>query len=501
MHCGVNPCMLQARLTGLGKGLRKMSKNETMERMASGSLSNQQMGSPPHMGTPDGVTGPHFASHSPQVLAQIPDMDSAESEMIDQAPLPRQDGRILSSRMSVVILAGGALLLVLLAVLPFLSGSEETSDPASKQESSAWQQDGPAPSASVAPVWGGAPGEAANWQGEPGAGGFPRPDASGVSAWNDNSQPTNWGNPSEARPWGDQSRSHARGGPSDVPTWPGPLDAQARSGQPDVSVGGNQSHQAAWNGQPNQAPGTTQQPTTSWNSDAQTPSWQSQPYRTAGQAQTQVASPTYPSQSVSAAVEPRQFSPATEPGPTLGPSVPYTPAPYEAGYQAGRPAPAYSDSYHQPQAGTNRSMAIRDYPPADTSGYQADYQHSHQAGYRQDQRAMYRTADARVDFRSGNQANHRTSYQTTDPVAGYPTTGYQRTGYPTSGHPTAGYPTSGYPTSGYPTTDASGGASLTPRYDAGASRQPAEPGVARFRGGIEKPTGESIYDRNRPSIY
>ncbi len=76
------------------------------------------------------------------VLAQLPDLQEEEQDIEGSSPA-RREGRLLSARLSRRLLVGAGLLLVLVAVVPFLfngSGGD-------------WQNRRPAPNADLAPVY------------------------------------------------------------------------------------------------------------------------------------------------------------------------------------------------------------------------------------------------------------------------------------------------------------------------------------------------------------
>lgn len=421
-----------------------MSQSETNDRTESENVAAPQECRLRVTDASHGARGPHCASHSPRVLARVPDLESAEPEVAEEGPVSDGEGRMLSSGLSVKILAGGGGLLLLAALgLPFLFSNSDTSEPASKDKMSAWEPEKPALSAPMAPTWDGMSGGGASWQLPTGADTFPRPEMPATAAWNEDSQPSGWdAHPqaqpwtdfSEAQPWGDQPPTEVGSREPDTapspaqPQWQDPgnqANTPTWNDQADVAAGAEPTDQAGWSTQPNATPGIYEQPTTSWNQQPQIPSWQVPPYSVAGQATARATAP----------------------------------AGYDLSYQP-------ADSYQQPQADTNRSMTIGGHSPAGTSAYQTDSQHR-----LQNEQGVYRAADARTNSPGAGRVDHRAGYRST------------------------------YPQSSYPPTDRSLGASATPRPGAEAYTPYSEPGVARFQGGIEKPTESDGYERDRSSVY
>lgn len=90
------------------------------------------------------------------VLARLPDLDTPRpSRRRTRRPRssPKSDGRIISQGLSMKLLGGGALILVALAVVPWLLGGKGE-QPSGKPELPAWEQDESVPVASQAPEYG-----------------------------------------------------------------------------------------------------------------------------------------------------------------------------------------------------------------------------------------------------------------------------------------------------------------------------------------------------------
>jgi hypothetical protein len=79
----------------------------------------------------------------PEVLARFPDVGPVESNRQPQARAARSDGRILSPALATKLLVGGVVLLVLVAILPFVFSNKNEPKPGTP----------PAPNADEAPMW------------------------------------------------------------------------------------------------------------------------------------------------------------------------------------------------------------------------------------------------------------------------------------------------------------------------------------------------------------
>jgi len=170
------------------------------------------------------------------------------------------------------------------------------------------------------------------------------------------------------------------------------------------------------------------------------------------------------------------------------------------------------------------------YPAIRGSSYPRDFQ-----GDRRNEPVEYRAADARGGLPTHNPAEYRSGagYENAAPATNYsPITpvpsrypvhgsalppGSPPSRYPAHGRgpinnadrsdPAAGVPAADYNPTAYPTAGRSAaapssyGESAMPSYGVGTDTRLWEPGVARFQGGIEKPSGSNIYERPRPSTY
>jgi hypothetical protein len=89
----------------------------------------------------------------PAVLARIPDLASSERETAGGEPPSR--GRVVSQALSFKLLAGAAVLLAVMAVVPsvFRRGGEKEGPATASTPTAAWSASPPAPSAAAAPRW------------------------------------------------------------------------------------------------------------------------------------------------------------------------------------------------------------------------------------------------------------------------------------------------------------------------------------------------------------
>ncbi len=503
------------------------------------------------------IKGPHFASESPKVLARVPNLESAESELAGESPPAGEDGRMLSSRWSMRLLGvGGVALLVAALALPFLIGKSESPESASQDDSPAWGPDRPAPSAALAPAWDSPSDGASGWQlpsSEPQA---PQAQAPAVSAWSEKSPPLDWDASSQAQAWDDAAKAPtwdvASGAETSTdqpatPGWEGRPDTALTDdrpqwnaatedasavwgGQGDVAVGAPSSDAPAWSTQPSPAPGVYREAGGAWNEEVQTPRWPAPQYRTAQQPQapgtvwdgrTGSAFPTVDSGGslpTAAANRPRKTPVA---GVAARPTADdETIRPAASSYESSR-APNASPL---PRINVNRSVRIHAYPEAGALDPGADQSPSAQP--------VYRAADARANPWSGAAVDDRSADQDTAGRSAFPTNGPPASTAPATSYPA--YPPLSYPETQYPATqlpaviapdgstrvstypagdrpstvdprygatDPSVGVSPAARHDAGGYPRFSQPGVARFRGGIEKPTGTEVHDDYRSSVY
>ena len=414
-----------------------MSTNEPNDRMSGSTQTGVTS-------VNEGRDRPHFASRPPEILAQIPDLDSSEPAVVRSQS--SDQGRILSSALSFRILAGAGALLLLLAVgLPLLLRGTD-SDSASQDESG-WQTEVPAPSASMAPEWDGMLSDS-----QDGSTIQPFGEQEVETAWNAGRQSTDWENPITHQPWLDQSETHPWNNQEVTPPtrhspWQESAEQTGRSWDQRVDVAARSDFAGDSILSPEAlAPRGESSP---WDG-SQTRSWPDTPYPSAGQARQQ-----YP--------VPQQYPPARQTDPAMTPALPGTS--YNGVYRTNTPLTNYNDT--QPQVTTNRPAAINN-----SAGYGTNYQPEQQAVYRTTSRGDYPAAPS---------------------ATGYPPAN------PPGGYPSASRPTTSYPNNS-PMTDNSSARYSTPRYDSTTYGQSGA-GTARFEGGIQSPQTRSTYDATRSRIF
>jgi hypothetical protein len=471
-----------------------MSEREMSDRVAGKDWDAAPMESPSMAGAPHALPGPHFPRQPAEVLARMPDLESADCELADQGPRRNWDGRILSSRLSVKILAGGALLLVLAAVfLPMLIGGSDSSDPGSNDGSSRWQPQVPAPSASLAPSWDATSGEVSDWTATGEANGFPPSGSVPISA------PT--GEPYSSQ-WSAGQQTQSGANPMQGRQWPDRSEAGAWGGQPDIPPGANL---PAWEAPSSRPSGFARDPQAASPNAAPIPSWQLQQYPVAGQGRSGLRGPADLAPSPYAGVEQRQSAAAAQRNPYVEPLLPDMPPSDQRAYDPNSPAADRYDSYRlpqsygTPQAAMNRPMAIgQDRSPQPSASWTDPQRHDQPA---------YRAADARAATPPGTWAREDWPDRQDAPAAtgglpaGSPPFGHRSSSDPSAGQPPLSYRATDVPSPGQPPMDPSAAVLPGARYGAPAYPQQPEPGVARFRGGIEKPIESSMYERDRSGVY
>ncbi len=134
----------------------------------------QPSGAVPGQAPPEETSDSSAVSHSPRVLARIPDLASLDWDDSDEAGSGSQGGRMIGSRLSLRIIAGAMIVLVLVAlrpvVWPLVFGSKDAPGTASKdapdtanKERPPWPAP-PAPDAPDTPKWNGRNAGAPGWQ-------------------------------------------------------------------------------------------------------------------------------------------------------------------------------------------------------------------------------------------------------------------------------------------------------------------------------------------------
>lgn len=522
-----------------------MSEFSSTEKMGSEHLASRPLGSSPATAVPTGRSH-HYATEAPRVLARMPDLGTAETERESQLPSLERDGRLLSSRISVAVLMGGVAVLLLVALVPFVFFGKTKAVPTDGPTS--WQQT-PAPNAPEAPVWGGAaPNAASQAPNMAGAPAYPQPNPSASSAWNtpapstppSTTPPAGWSADVAARPttpWRNdaQQTSNPWGSPSD--TAPRAEQASANPWASPAPATNSTESSYGWNNRSTTPPVTTPDATASMNPQTSAPSWSNPPapygastpspapYGTSNQPYTAASqtpeSPWNTATQASAAIEtPSPYASPVDANRPAGPMMPNAPTSFNAGYEASRAQPAYRNQY-QPQADANRATVINGQSPTegygtygqnDTGAYRSQSlpaqssaqpynygtqpQYNDQPNYQQPAPGAYRN-DRGADTQSGTATpygrNPGASYNTQPSPNAYQSSyqpGYQA-------NPQSTYPAAN--AAGYPTGDSMPGTAAPSNYAGGMPQ--AEPGVARFQGGIEKPSVRTTYDRTRSSLY
>ncbi|MCL4191127.1 MAG: hypothetical protein KJZ87_05235 [Thermoguttaceae bacterium] len=471
-----------------------------------------------------------YASEAPQhVLTRMPNVGSPEPDYDDDMAFQPQKNRSGRSPLAVPILIGSGVLLLAIAVLPFLfkqvGNAESTSTDIS--EAPRWEATAGEPL-----PWGPAA-MSANGQPQPSTPTWPTtadgsvaaqaPSPTAAPAW-DNQSPQSYPNAQPQWAAANQSSqgtawpSNEMSPPSQSPTWPGDsTQAQAAI----VNAG----PASAWSTtQPPSGYTGAQQPTASWPQESQlggqqpneplaqmpTPAWEKHPYHTTGQAFPVNATGTETTPWQTAAqpsaigTNPLPAAP-TDPTQVVGRAMLNNTPAYENSYQAERAEPASYQAFGQAQAATNPTMSFgaspAAAPPAAStygaaqgyagSGYGADGRPA-SVGYGAAQPAS--PYGASVDpmanmpsygagaaaFGVGATADRRA---TVSPGFGstpaYGTQPGAASAYPTTTSPPAAYPNA-TPNPAYPYSTSS--------YNTGAATMPAQPGVAQFQGGIESPS-------------
>ncbi len=493
------------------------------------------------------------ASHD-DVLARIPDLaDDTPAER----PHPRRrqrSGRHHRPRTTgspVGLLAGGALLLLVILVVP-LMWKNKASRSSESAEPGAWEMQPPAPGAPLAPAWGGADSSlaghpsatAGNWPAGTTAPTTVQPESVAPDAWSRSPGVPNWAAPpvtegagspglptaGGAAPW---PNTTAAAGWSDQPST-GPAASAAATGSP-AAAGWKSTDYA---GQPNWAPqpaatqpaygarvpaqvpplGSGQRPVSPAVGDASggaspytgsyRPSQPTGPYANAYRTPqdigaAQPAAPSIPQPNwgdSSARSQTRANTPAG--------AVPYgTAGTYDArsgeNYGvAGAGAPRPRDPVSVAQRPSFSQPAVPSYNPRTlaATGYYAGP--AEPAGGIPAYQGAYPAASPAVAPATGGSGYPPAGYGAAPPPAG----GYSATPYATPPAARSGYAGTAYPATPPAATDVSSGygaAGSVPssRFDAAATAAPGQPGVARLNGVIEKPNYSASHDLARPSFY
>jgi hypothetical protein len=335
-----------------------MSENAAKQSAGIGGAAAPQGSGTARSATPHGVPEPHFPSRSAKVLARVPDLESADSEVADQTGAEGRDARMLSSRLSTMILVGGGGLLLLAAVgLPLLLQSVEPSDATQEDQAPTWPLQPPAPTASIAPAWDGGSEQESTWQLPAGTAAQPASDMPDTSAWNDGPQTANWGAPSASDSWESPSPGQPWLSPSGAQRWDNhPAAPVSDAPQMPAFPGGTaagvpHADQSDWSLQVERTPQVDQEAADSWQGQPRAPSWAVPPYGAAGQGQAPLAAPDGLIPSPSAAANPGPWAPTSDLNRTAGLAVPNMPTAHGSGLQAAYPSPTSYPGATYPVAG------------------------------------------------------------------------------------------------------------------------------------------------------
>ena len=259
------------------------------------------------------------------------------------------------------ILLGAAVVLVLLALMPFLSGGKNAMD-SSTDGSSGWGPDVPAPDAPLATPWTGLSRE--------GSGpGFAQPGTAASLDWNGTSQSPQWARspetsgrlePSAALPPAERQPWQASARPNGSPNLADGLAPSAVSNPPQAGVWNAPVQAAGGIVQPPHFPEDTQRQTSSW-ADPVYPSTSA--YPPVQEAQPEITSWRDTGRWPYSSGEPRQVSPLTVASGTASATT-NMPMPVD---RTTSPTRGYYGDGLRPQANMNRSTAVGAPTPAENS--------------------------------------------------------------------------------------------------------------------------------------
>jgi hypothetical protein len=332
-----------------------------------------------------GTTGTSFAADSPNVMARLPDLGTPSRDIDLDFPADGR-GRMLGSRLAMPILMGAGVILLIVALVPFLFGKKDSADVAGMDswhaENSGEETGEPQPwDGGTNPGWDGTqqvppntqfPGAGTNnWQNENPQVGV-RPESAPPGVWQEypgsapgTMQPTPV--PDGATPGWQNSQI-----PEQNQAWSRPMDVPSTSGPPQP---------APWSVEHQALEAATPQSATGWQQQGSQPTWDS----SGGAA----APPAVAAQPWANTVTPQSNPSIPQPGisPTPVPlaASPRTNNDSYGGYQSASPAPGYyenfqqpdsmdqqpSSAYQPPQASANRAAAITPQAPAASTEYGA----------------------------------------------------------------------------------------------------------------------------------
>ena len=386
-----------------------MSEYEGMERMAGdGLVRPAAANSVPGSGN---LPASHaHVAQTPRVLARMPDMGPETAATASEEPAPSaHEGRLVGTGISVNVLVGGVLVLLLLALVPFLF----------TKNNNAGRSESPAPNASEAARWNGSNAQVSNW---------PAPISPDSGHANDNSLS------------GNRASAPGTGFPPTVTPAPG-TTAWTPPGTPSIppaSVAAAEGNR--WNSQTSHT--MTADANNTVGNGNRSATWPTPP--NAGETAADHAATGWgdPSQSVATA--------SADPNRPVGPMMPTLPAVHTGPYEAARPAAPYQSNSAEPSAYMadargNAAAAPSSYPNADTTGTGAAYPNAANAypnaaanAYPNAAANAYPNAAANGLPPSNNQPNP-------SPSNGYPPSSNSPGGYPSYGYPNSALPPSGNP--------------------------------------------------------
>jgi hypothetical protein len=154
--------------------------------------------------------GTPLAADSPNVMARLPDIGLPDRDLDRDLPMERRGGRVLSSRLAMPILMGAGLILLVVALAPFLLGNkdgEDVSELGPPESEAGAKEEG---------QWYGPPSGDPNWNTR---GVDPQMPGPGPQ-WNGTTQPQEWSGQPLPQPGQHETAGvNTIGQPGDVP-WP-----------------------------------------------------------------------------------------------------------------------------------------------------------------------------------------------------------------------------------------------------------------------------------------
>jgi hypothetical protein len=351
----------------------------------------------------------------------MPDLGPETAAIASEEPVPApHEGRLVGARLSANMLVGGVLVLMLVALVPFLF----------MKNSGAGRSESPAPNAPEAARWNGSNSQVSNGL---------VPLSRDTARANDSSPTGPTGNRLSGA-----SNGMASGVASfqDAAAWNPPGAQPTPPASVPAADGGS-----PWSGQTPRSPAADA--TGSWGGGNRSGPWPN-PSGAADTAANRATSAWGdPSQSVAAVP---QGAPLTDPNRPVGPMMPTAPPVHNGIFEAARPAPAYQNNSSEPNAYTADARGGAALPPwgGGAAAGPSSYPNADAAGAG----TAYPNAYSNP---ASNSLPPGSSQPNTLPSNGYPPNSYSPSNYPPSGYPTSANPTSGYPnranpSSGFPSS-------------------------------------------------